>query len=180
MDVHLLCNTIWRHLERCRAGRNGRKPQGPFSFVRTSCCTRSATNIKTAKLFWRDFAPAWGFPFVFLYGPLASDRLGHPTWFFWFVAAPLFFWSGNRASSPDIQKKAHEWHDAFWGVLFPFIVWTFAVFSDFMLSVFLAKQRNRNGLSINHLNVRNRSRVCKNADLARLPSWPVREPDLKA
>ncbi|QNA88012.1 hypothetical protein G4G28_05100 [Massilia sp. Dwa41.01b] len=90
---------------------------------------RPDTLIKTARIFWRDFAPAWGFPFVFLYGFLASDRLGYPFLFFWLVAAPLFFWSGNRASRPYFQKKARYWHVVFWGMLIPFIVWAFAVFS---------------------------------------------------
>lgn len=90
---------------------------------------RPDTLIKTARIFWRDFAPAWIFPLVFLCGFLVFDSLGHPFLFFWIVAAPLFYWSGNRASRPYFQKKAHYWHVAFWGVLVPFIVWAVAVFS---------------------------------------------------
>ena len=45
-------------------------------------------------------APAWLFPFIFLYGGPAADRVGHADLFFWFGATPLFFWSFSRASAP--------------------------------------------------------------------------------
>jgi hypothetical protein len=85
----------------------------------------SDTLIETAKIYWRDFAPAWAFPVIFLYGGLASGELGHPFLFFWFVAAPFFFWGLNRAWRP----KVRYWHSIFWGMLFPFIIWAVAVFS---------------------------------------------------
>lgn len=90
---------------------------------------RPDTLTNTAKVFWRDFAPAWAFPVVFLYGGLASDELGHPFLFFCFVAAPFFFWSFNRASRPYFQKKVSYLHGLFLGMLFPFIIWVVAVFS---------------------------------------------------
>jgi hypothetical protein len=86
-----------------------------------------STLIKTAKIFWRDFAPAWAFPVIFLYGGRASDELGHPLLFFYFVVAPFFFWSLNRAWRPFFQQKVRYWHSLFWGMLLPCVIWAVAV-----------------------------------------------------
>jgi len=92
-----------------------------------------STLIGTAKIFWRDFVPAWAFPVIFLYGSLAFERLGPPFLYFC-LAAPLFFWSFNRASRPYSQKNARYWHVVFWGMVVPFIVWAFAVISRIIVS----------------------------------------------
>ena len=91
--------------------------------------TRPATLIEAVKTFWRNFAFAWVFPIVFLYGGLAADELGQPLLFFWLVATPLFFWSFFLASRPWLQQKIRYWHCVFWGMAVPFIIWMVAVFS---------------------------------------------------
>ena len=88
-----------------------------------------ATLFEAGKIFWRSFAPAWLFPVVFLYGEIASDELGYPLLFFFFVAIPLFFWSFFRASRPWINQRIRFWHSAFWGLMLPFLIGTVAVLS---------------------------------------------------
>jgi hypothetical protein len=91
--------------------------------------TLPATLFKAGKLFWRSFAPAWLFPVVFLYGGIASEELGDPLLFFFFVAIPLFFWSFLRASRPWLEQKIQFWHSAFWGLLLPFLIGMLALLS---------------------------------------------------
>lgn len=100
--------------------------------------TLPATLFKAGKLFWRIFAPAWLFPVVFLYGGIASEELGYPLPFFFFVAIPLFFWSFFRASRPWLDQKIQFWHSAFWGLLLPLLIWTVAVLSRNALTGFLS------------------------------------------
>jgi hypothetical protein len=82
-----------------------------------------------AKLFWREFAPAWIFPVLFLYGGLASERVGHPLAFFWLIAVPLLFWCFARAARPWLQGHLSYWHCVFWSMLVPFAIWAAAVYS---------------------------------------------------
>lgn len=89
--------------------------------------TLPATLFEAGRIFWRSFAPAWLFPVVFLYGGIASEKLGYPLPFFFLVAIPLFFWSFFRASRPWIDQRIRFWHSAFLGVLLPFVVGTIAV-----------------------------------------------------
>jgi len=95
--------------------------------------TQPPTLFAAAKCFWRNFAPAWVFPVFFLYGGLAAEEIGHPFLFMSFCAIPLFFWSFFRASRPWLQQKIKYWHCAFWAIIFPFIIWAFAVFSRLAL-----------------------------------------------
>ena len=97
------------------------------------------TLIATARIFWRDFAPVWAFPVIFLYGFIAFERLDLPFWLFGLIAAPFFFWSSFRASRPYIQKKASYWHVVFWGMLIPFIVWILAVNSRIIVARLLCE-----------------------------------------
>jgi len=83
----------------------------------------------TARDYWRAFAPAWVFPLVFLYGGLASERIGHASLFFWAIATPLFFWSFGRASAPWLRQEVSYWHGVFWSMVMPFLIWVLAVFS---------------------------------------------------
>jgi hypothetical protein len=91
--------------------------------------TLPTTLFEAGKRFWRIFAPAWLFPVVFLYGGTASEELGHPLLFFFFVAIPLFFWSFFRASRPWLNQKIQFWHSAFWGLFLPLLIWTVVVLS---------------------------------------------------
>lgn len=100
---------------------------------------RPDTLIATARIFWRDFAPAWAFPFVFLYGFTAFEWLGFPFWLSVLVAGPCFFWSFFRATRPYIQKRASYWHVVFWGMLIPFIVWILAVNSRIIVARLLCE-----------------------------------------
>jgi hypothetical protein len=77
--------------------------------------------------------PAWIFPFVFLYGGLAADKIGHPLLFFWLIAAPLFFWSFARASSPWRRKEVGYWSGVFWSMVVPFLLWALAILSRFAI-----------------------------------------------
>lgn len=91
--------------------------------------TLPATLFEAGKIFWRSFAPAWLFPVIVLYGGIASDELGYPLPFFFFVAIPLFFWSFFRASRPWRDQRIQFWHSAFWGLLLPLLVGMVAVLS---------------------------------------------------
>lgn len=90
--------------------------------------TQDSTLISTARSHWRAFAPAWIFPVVFLFGGLASDRMGYPNLFF-FAVLPLFFWSFYRAGGPWRRGEVRYWHGAFWSLVAPFIIWAIAVFA---------------------------------------------------
>jgi len=85
--------------------------------------------VAAAKAHWRSFLPAWIFPFIFLYGGLASDAIGHPQLFFSVIATPLFFWSFYRATHLSIRRKIGYWRCVFWGMVVPFMVWILAVFT---------------------------------------------------
>ncbi|MFK2930811.1 hypothetical protein [Dyella agri] len=89
---------------------------------------QDATLLRTVRTYWRAFAPAWIFPAIFLFGGLASDRMGHPNLFF-FAVLPLFFWSFSRATGPWRRGEIRYWHGAFWCLVVPFIVWGVAVFA---------------------------------------------------
>jgi hypothetical protein len=91
------------------------------------------TLTETVNSHWRAFAPAWIFPFVFLYGGVVAEKYGHPMAFFLLVAAPLFFWSFTRASAPWRKREAEYWPVAFWSMFVPFLLWVFAVFSRLAL-----------------------------------------------
>jgi uncharacterized Tic20 family protein len=84
--------------------------------------------FQTARTFWREFFAAWLFPLVFLFGGVASERVGHPVLFFWLVAMPLFFWAFARASRPWLRKQVKYWHAVVLGMLLPFAVFAVAVY----------------------------------------------------
>lgn len=92
------------------------------------------TLLRTARVHWRSFAPAWGFPFVFLFGGLAAERIGHPLIFFFLVAVPLFFWSFSRATAPWLKQEIGYWHCIFWAVVVRFLLWVFAVAANLGLN----------------------------------------------
>jgi hypothetical protein len=87
-----------------------------------------STLLEAARTHWRAFMPAWIFPAVFLFGGVASDRMGHPDIFF-FAVLPLFFWSFARASGPWRRAEIRYWHGIFWCVAAPFVVWILAIFA---------------------------------------------------
>ena len=89
----------------------------------------TASLIEAAKIHWRSFAPAWVFPLVFLFGGLASERLGHPALFFWIVALPLFFWAFSRATAVWRKGGLGYWPTVFWAMLVPFLIWAAAVYA---------------------------------------------------
>jgi hypothetical protein len=70
---------------------------------------------------------------IFLFGGLLAEGLGSPLLFFWFVAAPLFFWSFHRAS----RVRASRWHVVFWAMLVPFSVFVAAVLARLLVLNFL-------------------------------------------
>ena len=94
---------------------------------------RHITLLAAARVHWRSFAPAWLFPFVFLYGGLASEASGHEQSFFLLIAAPLFFWSFFRATRPLRQAELEYWPCVFWAIIVPFLVWGAAVFSRLLV-----------------------------------------------
>jgi hypothetical protein len=89
----------------------------------------STSLIGAARAHWRSFGPVWVFPLVFLFGGLASERLGHPTLFYWVVALPLFFWAFFRATAVWRKGLLSYWHTVFWAMLVPFLIWAVAVYA---------------------------------------------------
>src|SRR4029079_10621998 len=84
--------------------------------------------IATAKVFWKSYAPLWAWGMVFQMAILIFDRIGHPFVSWWLVGMPLFFWSFARASRPWLQRRVRYWHQVFWGMLIPFVVFGLAMF----------------------------------------------------
>lgn len=97
-----------------------------------------ATLFGAAKTYWRSFVPIWVFPIVFLYGGVASDKMGHPLMFFWLVAMPYFFWCFSRAARIWLAQQIKYSHFAFLVFLFPFMIWTAAVFSRLIVIAVIA------------------------------------------
>jgi hypothetical protein len=88
---------------------------------------RPPTLIAAGKVFWRTFAPAWAFPVVLLLISVGSDRLGHPLLAWWIFGMPFFFWAFFRATRPWLNGQIRYWHQVFWGMLVPFMVFVVLV-----------------------------------------------------
>src|SRR5262245_20196517 len=84
---------------------------------------RPTTLLAAGRMFWRSFAPAWVFPAVLLPIFLVSEKIGHPLLIWWLVEMPLFFWCFLRATRPWLDGRIRYSHQAFWGVVVPFLVW---------------------------------------------------------
>jgi hypothetical protein len=98
---------------------------------------QSASLWGAARVNWRNFAPAWLFPFVLFYGGGVSDSLGHPNLFFTFIALPLFFWCFFNGTRPWRRHQVKYWHCVFWVMVVPFLVGFVAVGSRLALLALL-------------------------------------------
>lgn len=87
------------------------------------------TLLDAAKIFWQYFILAWLFPiFVYFSEPIA-ERIGQPpNIFFTYIDLPFFFIGIIVSAIPWFQGNILYKHCTFWGIAFPFIIWTSIVF----------------------------------------------------
>jgi hypothetical protein len=87
--------------------------------------TKSNTLMDTAKIYWQYFILAWFFPILFYFSELIAERIGQPfNIFFTHIDLPIFFIAFIVSALPWFQGKIQYKHYTFWGIAFPFIIWS--------------------------------------------------------
>lgn len=80
------------------------------------------TLLGVARKYRRNFAPAWIFPLVLLFAPIAAERLELRIQVLMLVLAPLFFATFLWSSLPGLRGKIGAWQSGFWAMLVPFLI----------------------------------------------------------
>jgi len=87
------------------------------------------TLLDAVKAFWQYYILAWFFPIFFYFSEPIAQRIGLPfNIFFTYIDLPLFFLGFIVSALPWFQGKILYKHGTFWGIAFPFIIWTSIVF----------------------------------------------------